>query len=97
MVPEDVIVAKDNKSKGHLKTLDKIDNKDLILDIGKKTTHKISQIIDQSKTILWNGPAGYFEIDEFSSGSDEIAKKISENTKKKHLYQSQEVEIPLLL
>ena len=85
VLPEDVIVAKDNKSKGHLKALDKIDDKDLILDIGKKTTHKISEIIDQSKTILWNGPAGYFEIDEFSSGSDEIAKKISENTKKKTL------------
>ena len=85
VLPEDVIVAKDNKSKGQLKTLDKIDDTDLILDIGEKTINKISEIIDESKTILWNGPAGYFEIEEFSLGSNKIAKKISENTKNKSL------------
>ena len=39
---------------------------------------KISEIIDSSKTILWNGPDGYFEAKEFSSGSNEIAKKIKD-------------------
>ena len=34
---------------------------------------------------MWNGPAGYFEIDEFSQGSNKIAKKIAENTKNKSL------------
>ena len=58
VLPEDVIVAKDNKSKGQLKTLDKIIDNDLILDIGEKTSNKISKIINESKTILWNGPAG---------------------------------------
>ena len=53
--------------------------------IGDKTIKTISKIIDNSKTILWNGPAGYFEIDEFSQGSNEIAKKIAENTKNKSL------------
>ena len=85
VLPEDVIVAKDNKSKGQLKTLDKINDADLILDIGEKTANKISEIIDKSKTILWNGPAGYFEVNEFSSGSNKIAKKISINTKNKSL------------
>jgi len=85
ILPEDVIVAKDSKSKGQLKTLDKIDDSDLILDIGEKTTNKISEIIDKSKTVLWNGPAGYFEIEEFSLGSNKIAKKITENTKNKSL------------
>jgi len=85
ILPEDVIVAKDNKSKGQLKTLDKINDSDLILDIGEKTANKISEIIDKSKTILWNGPAGYFEVKEFSSGSNKIAKKISENTKNKSI------------
>jgi len=42
-------------------------------------------VIDNSKTILWNGPAGYFEIDEFSAGTKKIANKISENTKTKSL------------
>ena len=83
ILPEDVIVAKDNKSKGRLKTLEKINDNDLILDIGEKTSNKISKIINESKTILWNGPAGYFENEEFSTGSNKIAKKISDNTKNK--------------
>ena len=85
VLPEDVIVAKDNKSKGQLKNLDKINDTDIILDIGEKTANKICKIIDKSKTILWNGPAGYFESNEFSTGSNKIAKKISENTKNKSL------------
>jgi len=85
VLPEDVIVAKNYKSKGLLKTLDKIDDTDLILDIGEKTVKKISEIIETSKTVLWNGPAGYFEFEEFSYGSNKIAKKITENTKKKSL------------
>ena len=85
VLPEDVIVAKNYKSKGQLKTLDKIDDDDLILDIGEKTVQKIFTIIDKSKTILWNGPVGFFEIQEFASGSNKIAKKITENTKNKSL------------
>jgi phosphoglycerate kinase len=46
---------------------------------------KIYKIIDESNTILWNGPAGYFEVKEFSKGSNKIAKRISENTKNKSL------------
>ena len=86
VLPEDVIVAKNHKSEAKLKTLNKIDDTDLILDIGEKNTiNKIYKIIDESKTILWNGPAGYFEIEEFSLGSNKIAKKITENTKNKSL------------
>ena len=83
--PSDVIVSKEYNLKGQLKNLDQIDDTDLILDIGNETIKTISGIIDNSKTVLWNGPAGYFEIDEFSEGSNKIAKKISENTKNKSL------------
>ena len=38
----------------------------MILDIGPKTIEKITKIIDNSKTILWNGPAGYFENPNFA-------------------------------
>jgi len=85
IIPKDVIVTKDYNSKGLLKNLDEIDNTDLILDIGNKSIDTIFKIIDNSKTVLWNGPAGYFEIDEFSKGSRKIAKKIFENTKNKSL------------
>ena len=85
IIPEDVIVAKSFESETKLKSLNKIDDTDLILDIGKNTINKIYNIIDKSKTILWNGPAGYFELDKFSTGSNKIAEKINENTKKKSL------------
>jgi len=85
VIPQDVVVSKNHNLKGQLKNLNQIDDTDLILDIGKKTIENISKLIDESKTVLWNGPAGYFEVEEFSVGSNKIAKKISENTKKKSL------------
>jgi len=85
IIPYDVIVSKNYNLKGQLKNLDSINDSDLILDIGDKTIDYILKIIDNSKTVLWNGPAGYFEIDEFSKGSEKIAKKIYENTKNKTL------------
>jgi len=85
VLPEDVMVSKNYNSKGDLKSLDQINDDDLILDIGEKTIQKIFKIIDESKTVLWNGPAGYFEVKEFSAGSNKIAQKISENTKNKSL------------
>ena len=85
VIPEDVIVSKSLESEPQLKSLEKIDDTDLILDIGENTTKKIYSIIDESKTILWNGPAGYFEVEKFSIGSNKIAKKITQNTKNKSL------------
>ena len=85
VLPEDVITSRNHNSKGILKNLDQINENDLILDIGKKTLQNIFKVIDKSKTVLWNGPAGYFEIDEFSIGSKKIANKISDNTKTKSL------------
>ena len=85
VIPEDVIVAKSYDSEAKLKYLNQIEDTDLILDIGKSTVKKIYNIIDESKTILWNGPAGYFELEKFSIGSDKIAKKITQNTKNKSL------------
>ena len=69
ILPKDVVATKDYNSKGTLKDLDQVNGDDLILDIGEKTIQNIIKVIDESETILWNGPAGYFEIDEFSAGS----------------------------
>ena len=85
IIPQDVVVAKNLKSKGQIKNVNAIDKDDLILDIGEKTVQNIYKIIDESKTVLWNGPAGYFEVKEFSEGSSRIAQKISTNTKNKSL------------
>ena len=64
----------DDKSK--IKELDDIKDDDFILDIGPKTINKIKEIVKSSKTVLWNGPAGYFENPNFANGSYEIAKAI---------------------
>ena len=85
VIPEDVIVAKSYESEPELKSLNRVGDTDIILDIGENTVKKIYKIIDGSKTILWNGPAGYFEIEKFSDGSNKIAKKIAENTINKSL------------
>ena len=53
--------------------------------INEKTLEKICDKIDLSKTVLWNGPAGYFENENFKKGTISIAKKISDNTKNKSL------------
>ena len=62
--------------KAQIKNLPDIQKDDMILDIGPKTISLINSILDNSKTVLWNGPAGYFENCNFAVGSLEIAKKI---------------------
>ncbi len=84
--PEDVIVSKDLNGSPQKKELSKILSDEMILDIGPKTIEKITKIIDSSKTILWNGPAGYFENPNFAYGSIQIAKKIIENNKANKIF-----------
>ena len=58
----------------------------MILDIGPKTIKTINNLIEQSKTILWNGPACYFENPSYAIGSLEIAKKIVEKNKAQSIF-----------
>ena len=84
--PEDVVIGKHMEDIPTTKELNEIMNDDIILDIGPKTIEKINDIIENSKTILWNGPAGYFENTNFSKGSFEIGKKIEEKNKLKQIF-----------
>ena len=84
--PEDVVVAKDFNGSPSNKELNQVNSDDMILDIGPKTIGKIKQTINSSKTILWNGPAGYFENPNFAEGSKQIAKKIIEKNMSKEIY-----------
>ena len=79
--PEDVLVSKDLNGSFKKRKLNEVLNDEMILDIGPKTIDKITNIINSSKTILWNGPAGYFENPNFANGSIEIAKIIIKNNK----------------
>tara|TARA_B100000674_G_scaffold385540_1_gene328939 strand:+ start:41 stop:1219 length:1179 start_codon:yes stop_codon:yes gene_type:complete len=84
--PSDVLVGKDINDKSEIKGLDSIKDDDLILDIGPKTINEIKNIIEASKTVLWNGPAGYFENPNFANGSHEIAKSIIKKNKDGSIY-----------
>jgi phosphoglycerate kinase len=84
--PEDVTTGKDLNGLAEIKELNNVSKDELILDIGPKTIKIINQIIEKSNTILWNGPAGYFENPSFSIGSIEIAKKIVKKNKDNTIY-----------
>ena len=84
--PQDVTVGKNLNGAPQIKELNEISSDEMILDIGPKTVNLINKIIDESKTILWNGPAGYFENPSFANGSIKIAKKIIENNKSNKIY-----------
>tara|TARA_B100000989_G_scaffold278017_1_gene239414 strand:- start:260 stop:1438 length:1179 start_codon:yes stop_codon:yes gene_type:complete len=84
--PDDVLVSNDLNGSSKKKELNEVLPKEMILDIGPKTIDKIINIINGSKTILWNGPAGYFENPNFANGSIQIAKEIIENNKKNKIF-----------
>ena len=84
--PEDIVVGNNLKEDPQVKELSEVLSDEMILDIGPKTIKVISNIIDESNTILWNGPAGYFESQNFSNGSIKIAEKIIENNKSNKIY-----------
>ncbi|MDC0875317.1 phosphoglycerate kinase [Candidatus Pelagibacter sp.] len=84
--PEDIVVIKDLNGTSQIKELDEVLSDEMILDIGPKTINIINNIIDESNTILWNGPAGYFENPSFANGSIKIAEKIIENNKSNKIY-----------
>ena len=78
--PVDVVVSQSKESFGTNKDINDINENDIILDIGKKTITIIKEIIDETNTVLWNGPAGYFENPNFQEGTREILEIISQRT-----------------
>ncbi len=86
MYPEDVLVSNGLNGSPLRKNIDQVLNDEIILDIGPKTLKNITNIIDKSNSILWNGPAGYFENPNFAYGSIKIAKKIIEINKSRKIF-----------
>ncbi len=84
--PEDIVVGKDLNGAPQIKELNEISSDEIILDIGPKTINIINNIIDESNTIFWNGPAGYFENPSFANGSIKIAENIIKNNKSNKIY-----------
>jgi len=85
LIPEDCLVSKSFEGEAISKDIKFVEKDDIILDVGPKTIKIIEEIIDDSNTIMWNGPAGYFESKNFALGTNAIAQKISKNTKNRSL------------
>ncbi len=85
-VPKDAIVSTDLNGEGKEKNINEIEENEMILDIGSKTILSIKKIINNSKTILWNGPAGYFENPNFQNGTKKILELISQKTKNDKIF-----------
>ena len=82
-MPVDAVCAKEFKEGAESKifAIDSIPDEYEGLDSGPKSLEKFKKIIISSKTILWNGPVGVFELESFSKGTKEIGTTIAESTK----------------
>lgn len=81
MLPVDVVAAREFKNDTEFKTV-KIDNipEDMMgLDIGDESIKLFSNLIKEAKTVIWNGPMGVFEMENFAGGTDAIAKAMAES------------------
>jgi len=84
--PLDVMVSKTINGDGTIKEINEVNNDEMILDIGPKTIASIKNIVDKSNTILWNGPAGYFENPNFANGTKKILEIIADKRVKNKIY-----------
>lgn len=84
MLPEDIVVAPefDNCSLSDIVPVDGIPADKMGLDIGPKTIEKFKEIIVNSKTVVWNGPMGVFEFENFAHGTNAIAEALVDATEK---------------
>lgn len=78
-LPSDVVVAKafSSDAQATIKNISDVSADDMILDIGPKTAQHFAELLNYSKTILWNGPVGVFEFDQFSKGTESLAKAVA--------------------
>lgn len=80
-VPTDVVTAKEfsESASATIKKVAEVAEDDLILDIGPETAARYAEIIKSAGTIVWNGPVGVFEIEQFSHGTQTVAKAVAES------------------
>jgi phosphoglycerate kinase len=80
-IPTDVVCAKEfsESAVATVKKVDAVEADDLILDIGPDTAKHYAEILKSAGTIVWNGPVGVFEIDQFGNGTKSLATAIAES------------------
>lgn len=80
-LPVDVVTAKafSATATATIKDVDDVEADDMILDVGPKTAHVFAALMKEARTIVWNGPVGVFEFDQFGEGTREMAEAIADS------------------
>ena len=80
-MPEDVVVATETSARARpvTKVAADVERDEMILDIGPKSAAALAGILRQAGTIVWNGPVGVFEVDQFAKGTETVARAIAES------------------
>ncbi len=80
-VPTDVVCGKEfsETAKATLKKASEVTNDDMIFDVGPETSKQFAEILKKAGTIVWNGPVGVFEFDQFGEGTKAMAIAIAES------------------
>ncbi len=78
-LPTDVVVAKEFAATAHadVRSIHEVGSDEMILDIGPDTADRLSAMLQSAGTILWNGPVGVFEFEQFGEGTRAIARAIA--------------------
>lgn len=81
-LPSDVVVGKEfsETAEARLISVDEVAADDMIFDIGPESSQQLAQLIQSMGTIVWNGPVGVFEFDQFAEGTKILAQAIAANT-----------------
>jgi phosphoglycerate kinase len=81
LLPVDVVVGSEfsKNAIAEIKPVDAIGD-EMILDVGPKTSQMVSQVISSAKTVLWNGPLGVFEWEQFEQGTKKLADAIAKSS-----------------
>ncbi len=81
-VPTDVVVGKEfsESAEAVIKRVDEVEDDDMIFDIGPKTAARFASMMRNAGTIVWNGPVGVFEFDQFGEGTRVLGIAIAEST-----------------
>jgi phosphoglycerate kinase len=79
-IPTDVVTAKEfsDTATATIKPVDAVEDDDMILDIGPETAEKFALMLKAAGTVVWNGPVGVFEFDQFANGTKVLAQGIAE-------------------
>jgi phosphoglycerate kinase len=80
-MPVDVVVAKEfaETAEATVKSVDDVAEDDMILDIGPQSAQNLAELLKDAGTIIWNGPVGVFEFDQFGEGTKTLSLAIAEN------------------